>query len=110
MQTEFCNGMIVIYIIWLTTVMIPKGDGRDLGGIGLIKVIWKTVTGILNPRFASKIQVHAVIHGFWEGHGMKTATLEAKLLKQIIDIREVVLYEIFLDPRSCTTPWIGTGV
>ena len=37
------------------------------------------------------------LHGFREGHGTGTATLEANLLQQLAAMREEVLYVIFLD-------------
>ena len=43
------------------------------------------------------IQLHDVLHGFREGRGTGTATLEAKLLQQLAAMREEVLYVVFLD-------------
>ena len=40
--------------------------------------------------------------GFKLCRGTGTATLEAKLLKHIIDMRELVLFEVFLDlQKAC---------
>ena len=52
---------------------------------------------ILHRRLTSGIKFHDALHGFREGRGTGTATLEAKLLQQLSDIREKVLYVIFLD-------------
>ena len=43
------------------------------------------------------MQPHDALHGFREGRGTGTATLEAKLLHQLAAMREEVLYVIFLD-------------
>ena len=52
---------------------------------------------ILNCRLISFITFHDVLHGFREGRGTGTATLEAKLLQQLTAMRKEVLYVIFLD-------------
>ena len=67
--------------------MIPK-RGVDYCDIGLLEVVCKEVTVIINRRFTAR---------FWAGCGMGTATLEVKLLHQVADMREAVLHTIFLD-------------
>ena len=52
---------------------------------------------ILNCRLTSSITFHDILHGFRAGRGTGTATLEAKLLQQLVAMREEVLYVIFLD-------------
>ena len=78
-------------------VLILKGDRRDFRGVGLVEVLWKTNIGIINRRLTSAIRYHDTLHGFWAGRGTGTATLEAKLLRQLTAMREVVLHEILLD-------------
>ena len=78
-------------------VLILKGDGRDFQVFGLLKVLWKTLTGILNLCFTSVIQFHDVFHCFWANRGTGTTTLEKKLIQQLTSMREAVLYEIFMD-------------
>ena len=75
--------------------MVPKGEG-EFWGIGLMEVAWKILSLILHRRLAT-IKLHDVLHGFREGRGTGTATLEAKLLQQLAAMREEVLYVIFLD-------------
>ena len=70
-------------------VMIPKGEG-EFRGIGLVEVVWKLLTLILHRRLAA-IKIHDVLHGFREGRGTGTATLEAKLLQKLAAMREEVL-------------------
>ena len=64
--------------------------------MGLVEVVWKVVTVILNCRFAAYIDFHDVLHGFREGHEMGTASLEDKLLQKLADMAEEVLYAVFL--------------
>ena len=74
--------------------MIPKGEG-EFREIGLVEVIWKLQTLILHRRLLA-IKLHDILHGFREGRGTGTATLEAKLLQQLAAMREEVLYVISL--------------
>ena len=60
--------------------LIPKG-GKDYWGIGLVEVMWKVVAVILNHCFTASIANHDFLHGFREGRGTGTDTLEAKLLQ-----------------------------
>ena len=83
-------------ITWKTVVLIPKRKG-EFRGIGLVEVTWKVVAVILHRRLTARIKFYDALHGFWEGRGTGTATLEAKLLKQLAAMREEVLYVIFLD-------------
>ena len=52
---------------------------------------------ILHCRITAGINFHDALHGFWEGRGTGTATLEEKLLQQLAAMTEEVLYVIFLD-------------
>ena len=63
----------------------------------MVEITWKVVTVILHCRLMTGIQLHDALHGFWEGRGTGTATLEAKLLQQLAAMREEVLYVILLD-------------
>ena len=44
------------------------------------------------------IKLHDVIHGFWDGRGVGTNYIEAKLILHLMDMRKDVLYDIFMDP------------
>ena len=96
-QTTFRDVTLADDSMCQTMVIILKGDGIDFQGIGLVEVLWKTATGLLNRRFPSAIRFHEFLHGFWTGHVMGTTDLEAKLLQHLTDIREAVLYDIFLN-------------
>ena len=52
-----------------------------------VQVMWKVVAVILNLRFPSSITYHDVLHGFREGRGTGTATLEANLIQQLAAMR-----------------------
>ena len=62
-----------------------------------MEFMWKTVIEILNIRLMVAIQFHDTLHGFRTFRGTGTAYLENNLIQQLIDMREEVLYEIFLD-------------
>ena len=80
---------------WKAVVLIPKG-GRNFQLIGLVEVLLKAVMVILNFRLGAAINLHDVLHGFQYGSGMGSASLEAKLLKQLTAMREEPLYAIFM--------------
>ena len=61
-----------------------------------MEVTWKVVAVILHHRLMTAITFHDALHGFREGCGTGTATLEAKLLHQLAAMREEVIYMIFL--------------
>ena len=67
-------------------VLIPKVGG-EYRGIGLVEVIWKAVTVILNRRFTAAITYHDSLHGFRAGRGTGTAALDVKLLQQVTALR-----------------------
>ena len=95
-QTAFRDGTLAEEATWQTVVLIPKGKG-EFWGIGLVEVISKLLTIILHRWLTTGIKLHDVLHGFREGCGTGTATLEAKMLQQLAAMREEVLYVIFLD-------------
>ena len=63
MQAAFHKGHLAEECTWKTFVLIPKGNG-DFRGIGLVEVVWNTMTGILNCRLMVAIQFHNTFHGF----------------------------------------------
>ena len=80
--------------------MIIKGVGTDFRWIGLVEVLWKAVSGIINFGILSSIQFHDDLHGFCVGIGTGAATLKAKMFQQFIAMRKTVLRSIFLDLRK----------
>ena len=63
-------------------------------------MIWKTVSGVISHHIGVAITYHGVIHGFWAGRGTAIAYLKAKLLRELMTMREEVLYEVFQDLRK----------
>ena len=89
-QTEFMECQLVEYKTWQTVVLFPKGTD-NFRGIGVVEVIWKMVTVILNRYIWLSITFHDVLHGFCSGRGTETASLESNILQQLLAIREEVL-------------------
>ena len=85
--------------LWQAVVLIPKGDMK-LCGIGLVKVLWKVVTVIINLYFTTSIAFHKILHGFWAGFSTGIASLQAKILHKLTTMKEEVLYTIFLDLKN----------
>lgn len=81
---------------WSILVLIPKASGGTRG-IGLLEVMWKVCSAIINKRLQQSITFHEALHGFRTEHGTGTASLDAKLQMQLSHIRGVPLYQIFLD-------------
>ena len=95
-HTVFREGDLVEEAMWQAVVLIPKWE-KDYHVIGLVEVMWKVVAAVLNRRLTASITYHDFLHGFRAGIGTGTVTLEAKLLQHLADLREEVLYVIFLD-------------
>ena len=87
-QTAFRGGRLAEEAMWQAVVLIPKRK-RNYRGIGLLEVMWKVVAAILNFRITASITYHDFLHGFWEGCGIGTATLEAKMLQQLGPVRDL---------------------
>ena len=58
----------------------------------MVEVTWKVMEVILHRQLITGLQLHDALHGFREGRGTGTATLEAKLLQQLAAMMEEVLY------------------
>ena len=95
-HTAFREGRLAEEARWQAVVLILKGE-KDYRGIGLVEGMWKVVAAILNRWLTASITFHDFLHRFRAGHGTGTATLEAKMLRQLTPLREEVLYVIFLD-------------
>ena len=95
-QAEFHNGTLVKEITWQTAVLISEGVSIISRGFVLFKVLWKSLTSLLNRRLMSAIKVHDKLHRFWSGRGTGTVALEANLLQQLTSMREAVLFKVLL--------------
>ena len=89
-QMEFREGRLLDKCTWNMFVLIPKGNG-EFRGIGLVEVLWNTVSGMINCRIVLAVQFHDVIHCFWMVQGTNTAPLEANMLQNMTEIREEFL-------------------
>ena len=98
-QHVFVTGEISTQMTWAIVVLLPKSDG-GVRGIGLLDVIWKLVTAIIDRRVSSNVQYHDALHGFRAKRGTGTAILEAKLFQQLARIHQVPVYEIFIDLKK----------
>ena len=98
-QTYFWYGRLLTECMWQMVVLIPKGNGGFRGN-GILEVLWKALLRVINRRIRAAVKFHGVLHGFWVGWGMGTASLETKLLQQLTDMREEVLYKVFLNLRK----------
>ena len=91
------------------TVLIPKGDSKDFRDIGLVEVLWKATTSIINRRLTAVIRYHDSLNFCWTGLLMGTSTLESNLIHQLMAMREAVLHTISWTPRRSKAPWNGAG-
>jgi hypothetical protein len=93
------TGELPTVLPWSIMVLLPKPDGSSRG-IGLLEVIWKLLTSIIDGRLKAAISFHDALHGFRPGRGTTTAIIEAKLFQQLASIQQVPVFEIFLDLKK----------
>ena len=79
--------------------LIPKRN-IQFRGIRLVEVIWKAVLAVVNFRKGAMVNFHDMLHGFRSGIGTGTASTEVNLLQNLVEMREEVLYEVFLDLKK----------
>ena len=89
-------GLLSEEAIWQYAVLILKGGGYFVGNV-FTEVLCKMVAVILYHRLGGAIELHDVLHLLYSGHGVGTISLKAKLIQQLVDMMEEVLYNIFLD-------------
>ena len=98
-QHVWASGTLPTQLPWAILVLLPKSDGGTRG-IGLLEVIWKVVSSILDGRIKATIPFHDALHGFQMGRGTGTAIIEAKLFQQLANIGQVPVFEVFLDLKA----------
>ena len=95
----YATGEMPVELSWATMILLPKGDGQ-YRGIGLLEIIWKLISKIIDRRIKAHVEFHDALHGFRAKRGCGTATIEAKLLQQLATIEQSALFKIFLDLRK----------
>ena len=73
-----------------------QGGGTKFLGIGLLEVLWKAITYIMNLWLLSSITFHNVCPNFHAVKGTGTATVKVKLQQQLTSTRKAFLHLIFL--------------
>ena len=77
------------------TVVLIRKCKREFWDIGIVEVLCKTVASLLNQQLTVEIRYHDALHDFWAGQGTGSATLKAKLLQQLTEMKKAVLFEVF---------------
>jgi hypothetical protein len=62
-----------------------------------MKILWKTITKIMNDRINENVKFHNGLHGCVPGRGTGTALIETKLAMQLAQRESRPWYQIFLD-------------
>ena len=83
-------------MLWVTKVLIPKGNSGDYRGIGLLKPIWKLIEKVLDTRL-EKLECHDCLYSFLAGRWTGTASLEVKLVQQLAYLEQVPFYGNLID-------------
>jgi hypothetical protein len=96
LQHAFATGELQAEISWSVLVVIPKGCS-GFRGIGLLEVILKVISSIIDSRLKAEIEFDDSLHGFRAERGTSTACIEAKLHMQLACAQRKTLYQIFID-------------
>jgi hypothetical protein len=60
------SGNLPEELTWAVLVILPKTNG-GFRGIGLLEVIWKIISSIIQLRVKAQVRYHDIIHGFTGG-------------------------------------------
>ena len=60
---------------------------KTWGKNGVVKLVWKVVTMIINRRLNESIAFHSFLRGFQAGRSTGTASLDTKLLRKLMAMR-----------------------
>ena len=77
-------------------MLLPKRN-RDLLGICLIKVIWKTVLGVVNCWIRAAVTLHNTFHRLWDRQGTGNTIVKTNMIQNLIVMREEILYNVLID-------------
>jgi hypothetical protein len=86
-QYIFETGRLPTELTWCVLVAIPKPSG-GFRGIGLLELMWKLMSSIIDSRMKENIQLHSTLHDFRPGRGTGTASIEVKLRMQLATIHQ----------------------
>ena len=98
-QTTFKDGAVPEEVVWGAMVFLVEGR-VEYQGIGLVKLVWKVCATLVNCCLRRSVMLHNALHGFREGRGTGTATLEAKFLQQLEGLEHEPMFHIFLELRK----------
>lgn len=96
----FESGTAPIAFRYGTLVIIPKDDKGGVRGIGLLEVVHKLMSTIINLRMTAAINFCLAVHGFCQHRGCYTAIGKAKIRMQRAAYAGVTMYQIYLDLRK----------
>ena len=89
--TTFALGIILF---------IPNSDPAGFRGIGLLEVIRKMISQIINMRLTSTIHFDDAVHSFRRSRGTYTAISEAKLRIQLTMRDTKPHFQVYLDLKK----------
>ena len=95
MQVIFRDGTMPLKIEWVKMVLVPKWKG-GYRGVGLVDILWKLCSVVVNCWMKMSAVLNDALHGFIEGRGTGTATLERNLDQQLAGLLHEPLFQVFL--------------
>ena len=81
-------------------VLIPKNSEGEVRGIGLLDVIHKLISSIINRRLSETISFCDAVHGFRRRRGCFTAIGETKMKIQASINKNETLFQIYVDLKK----------
>jgi len=67
-QEIYHTGVLPMELLWSVLVLLPKDSG-GFCGIGLLEIVWKVVSSIIDARIKASIKFHDALHEFWAKQG-----------------------------------------
>ena len=61
--------------IWQMVVILLEG-GSGYRGVGLVDILWETISGLMNHRIVSAVRYHDTLYKFRAGRGTGTVCYE----------------------------------
>ena len=99
LAVAFRDGHIPEEWAWTMMVLIPKILG-GYRGIGLVEVVWKFFSSIVNNRLQSTIILHGALHGFIQVRVAGVYIMDTKLEQQLTGIVHTSMFQVFLDVQK----------